>query len=207
MGSGPDFATEPSNGTRYTVNDESAILKVGDTPMTANGALMFMSAFEKWTESAKRPTWAQTRPKQEPSPTSDPAGDDLSGPEFKISDVARQKRAGKPVTKRQAEKKRYWRITGTRNLKPSCSITDERLKDLLRCQNARANNFPFAEIVGAYMKKGTRSAHGFLEPRSSFPQTGYWCANDDAQFVAIIVDETGIRVTPSSLPFSRTRQR
>jgi hypothetical protein len=119
-----------------------------------------------------------------------------------------QKRAGKSVTKRQATK-RYWRITGQKKFEtffeitiPLGSITDERLKDLLRCLNARANNSPFAEIVGAYMKKGTRGAHDFLEPRSSFPQTGYWCGYDDAQFVASIVDENGNRVDPPTLPWT-----
>jgi hypothetical protein len=118
------------------------------------------------------------------------------------------------MTKRQAAKKRYWRIRGHKKFEtllditiPLGSITDERLKDLLRCLNARANNSPFAEIVGAYMKKGTRGAHEFLEPRSSFPQTGYACGDDGAQFVAIIVDEKGNRVDPPSLPFSRTRER
>jgi hypothetical protein len=106
------------------------------------------------------------------------------------------------VTKRQATK-RYWRIAGYKRLEtffeitvPLGSITDKRLKDLLRCLNARANNVPFRDIVGAYMKKRTRGAHDFLEPRSSFPQTGYWCGSDDAQFVAIIVDEKGKRIDP-----------
>jgi hypothetical protein len=118
-----------------------------------------------------------------------------------------EKRAGKSVTKRQAAKKRYWRIRGHKKYEtvfditiPLGSITDERLKDLLRCLNARANNSPLREIVGAYMKKGTRGAHDFLEPRSSFPQTGYACGNDDAQFVAIIVDEKGNRVDPLPRP-------
>ena len=82
---------------------------------------------------------------------------------------------------------------------PLGSITDERLKDLLRCLNARANNVPFGEIVGAYMKKRTRGAHDFLEPQSNFPETGYWCGFDDAQFVAIIVDETGGALDPPAL--------
>jgi hypothetical protein len=119
-----------------------------------------------------------------------------------------QTRAGKSVTKRRVAQ-RYWRITGQKKFEtffevtiPLGSITDERLKDLLRCLNARANNSPFAEIVGAYVKKRTRGAHDFLEPRSNCPQFGYSCGYDDAQFVAIIVDEKGDRVAPPPLAWT-----
>lgn len=106
------------------------------------------------------------------------------------------------MTKRQSAKK-YWHITGQKKFEtffevtiPIGSITDERLKDLLRCLNARANNLPLAEIVWTYVKKRTHGAHDFLEPRSNFPQLGYWCGYDDAQFIARMVDEKGDRVEP-----------
>jgi hypothetical protein len=105
---------------------------------------------------------------------------------------------------RQRRAKRFWRITGYKKFDtffevtiPIGCITDAQLVGLLKCLSAKANA-SFEDIVGAYVKRGTRLAHDYLEPRSSFPQFGYWCTGD-VQFVAGIVDEKGDRVEPPSL--------
>jgi hypothetical protein len=105
---------------------------------------------------------------------------------------------------RQRRAKRFWRIKGYKKFDtffevtiPIGCITDAQLVGLLKCLSAKANA-SFEDIVGAYVKRGTRLAHDYLEPRSSFPQFGYWCTGD-VQFVAGIVDEKGDRVEPPSL--------
>ena len=101
--------------------------------------------------------------------------------------------------------RRFWRIRGHEKLDtvfdmtvPTGCLTHEQLKDLLRCLSAKANA-SFEDIVGAYVKRKTKLAHEFLEPQSSFPETGYWCAGD-VQFVAILVDEKGDRIKSPPLP-------
>ena len=109
---------------------------------------------------------------------------------------------------RQRRAKRFWCIRGEKKYDtifeatiPLGCITDAQLKSLLKCLYAKANaDFSLEDIVGAYVKRGTRFAHDFLEPRSSFPQFGYWYTGvSDVDFVAGIVDEKGDRVDPPSL--------
>jgi len=101
--------------------------------------------------------------------------------------------------------KRYWRIRGMKNVVdmifdetiPLGSITDDQLKELLKCLAAVANGLPLGEIVGAYVKRKTKRANEDLSVRSNFPGTGWQCGpNHGATFIAIVVDEEGKRIDP-----------
>jgi hypothetical protein len=63
--------------------------------------------------------------------------------------------------------KRYWLIRGHEKggaffevTIPCGSITDDKLKELLKCLSARAHELPYVEIVGAYVKRKTDSHTG-----------------------------------------------
>jgi len=95
--------------------------------------------------------------------------------------------------------KRYWRIRGHKKFEtflditiPVRCLTEGRLRELLKCLLAKAN-MEYEEIVGAYVKRGTRVAHDFLEVHKNGPYPEYHCGID-AIFVAIVVDEHGDRV-------------
>lgn len=105
--------------------------------------------------------------------------------------------------------KKYWRIRGIKNCDtifdetiPLGSITDDQLKELLKCLATVANELPFGEIVGAYVKRKTKRAHEFLAVHSNFPITGWSCGiNHGTTFISIVVDEEGNRIE-SPRPFA-----
>ena len=96
--------------------------------------------------------------------------------------------------------KRFWRIRGHQGYGtifdvtlPVGSITDDQLKELLKCLAANGN-LTNDEIVGAYVKRKTKRAHEILAVHKNGPYPGYWCGNSPS-FIAIVVDENGDRVT------------
>jgi len=102
-------------------------------------------------------------------------------------------------------KKRNWRIRGHEGFEtffdkmiPVSSLTENQLKDLLRCLTAKAS-LSFDEIVGAYVKRKTKLAHEFLDVQRAGPFQEFMCGTDPC-FTAIIVDELGNRVPRPSLP-------
>jgi hypothetical protein len=93
-------------------------------------------------------------------------------------------RPGPRDRKQQKAANKYWRIAGQKKFGtffdvriPVGSITEDRLKDLLRCLTARANNFPSDDIVGAYQKKRT---HDF-QSRDLVLLNRNSCSYEDAQ--------------------------
>jgi hypothetical protein len=102
-------------------------------------------------------------------------------------------------------KKRNWRIRGHKGsetffdkLIPVGCLTEDQLKDLLRCLTAKAG-LSFDEIVGAYVKRKTKLAHEFLEVQRAGPFQEFMCGTDPS-FTAIIVDEVGNRVPRPLVP-------
>jgi hypothetical protein len=101
--------------------------------------------------------------------------------------------------------KRYWRIEGFKKFErifavtiPFGSITEDKLKELLKCLSARADQLPYDEIVGSYVKRKSKLAHSGLQVHGGNSR-GYFCGNDPS-FVAGIVDEKGKHVETPPLP-------
>lgn len=95
--------------------------------------------------------------------------------------------------------KRFWRIRGYKKYEtifddtiPMGSITDDQLKELLKCLVANGS-LSYIETVGAYVKRKTKRAHEILHVNSNGTQPGYFCGTDP-NFIAFIVNENGDRV-------------
>ena len=104
--------------------------------------------------------------------------------------------------------KRYWRIRGEKKSDtifdvtiPSGSITDEQLKELLKCLAATTGRLSCGEIIGAYVKRKTKLANEVLGVKSMGPYLGYWCGTEPS-FTAILVDEKGERIECPALPWA-----
>ena len=101
--------------------------------------------------------------------------------------------------------KHFWRIRGYKKFDiifdqmiPVGCLTEVQLRALLKCLTAKAG-LSYDEIVGAYVKRRTKLAHGLLNLQKNGPYPEYSCGNDPS-FVAIIVDETGNRIRYPALP-------
>ena len=70
--------------------------------------------------------------------------------------------------------------------------------ELLRCFAAK-EALSYQEILGAYVKRGTRLAHELLHVQKNGPYPEYNCGQDPS-FIAIVVDENGDRVKYPPLP-------
>jgi hypothetical protein len=101
--------------------------------------------------------------------------------------------------------KRFWRIRGHKGFDvffdatiPVGLLTEDQLKHLLRCLAAKAG-LDYDEVIGGYVKRRTRRAHGLLDVHKHGPYPEYCCGNDPS-FTAIVVDATGNRITYPALP-------
>jgi hypothetical protein len=101
--------------------------------------------------------------------------------------------------------KRFWRIHGRRNFETifdQCvsvgALSDGQLQQLLMCCVAK-EALSYEEIIGAYVKRGTRLAHSVLRVQRNGPYQEYYCTISDVWFDAVIVDENGDRVPRPTL--------
>lgn len=101
--------------------------------------------------------------------------------------------------------RKYWRIRGYKKFDtivditiPVGSMTESQLQALLKCFAAK-EELSYEEIVGAYVKQGTKRAHEILHVQKNGPYPEYNCGNDPS-FVAIIVDENSERIKYPPLP-------
>lgn len=93
---------------------------------------------------------------------------------------------------------RYWRIRGYRGvskffdeLVPLGCLTAQQVQDLIKCLTAK-EGLTCEEIIGAYVKRRTKLAHGLLEVRKNGPYPEYCCGHD-LWFNAMVVDKDGKR--------------
>jgi hypothetical protein len=92
--------------------------------------------------------------------------------------------------------KHFWRIRGYKGfdtffdemISYGC-LTDDQLKQLLKCLSAK-EGLSYSEIIGAYVKRKTKSANGLLDVQKYGHSQGYSCGQDP-YFNAVIVDEKG----------------
>jgi hypothetical protein len=99
----------------------------------------------------------------------------------------------------------YWRITGYRGL---TEIFDSRisvgllsegaLSDLLKCLTAKAG-LDYEEIVGAYVRRGTKGANSLLKITRHGRMPQFTCG-ENPYFVATMVDDTGEQIPPHNAP-------
>ncbi|MFZ3234056.1 MAG: hypothetical protein WA184_01645 [Stellaceae bacterium] len=99
----------------------------------------------------------------------------------------------------------YWRICGHKKFDiffdqtiPAGCIADDQLKELLKCLTAKAT-LSYKEIVGAYVKRKTKRAHGLLNVQGD--GFGYFCGNDPS-FVAALVDGEQRPIPKPRLPWA-----
>jgi hypothetical protein len=91
--------------------------------------------------------------------------------------------------------KRYWLIRGHGCEEPFVykaslgEFSERQIREVLRALVAK--ELSFAEIVGAYAKRGTKGANGLLEVQKSFADPTYACGCGVTFFTASIVDENG----------------
>jgi hypothetical protein len=100
------------------------------------------------------------------------------------------------------KKKLYWRICGYDNstliFEKTVALgqfTEEQMKDLLRVLTAKAG-LQYAEIVGAYAKRGTKIANHLLEVHKELAYPTLNCGVGP-HFAAAVVDENG-KISPQA---------
>lgn len=105
----------------------------------------------------------------------------------------------------KSKPKRYWRITGYRGLteifdtRISAGLLSEgALADLLKCLTAKAG-LNYEEIVGAYVRRGTKGANSLLKITRNGRMSQFTCG-ENPYFAATLTDETSQRISPLSVP-------
>jgi hypothetical protein len=95
--------------------------------------------------------------------------------------------------------KRYWRIRGHKRFEtivdltvPVGKLSQNQVIALLKCLAAK-EGLSYEEIVGAYLKRGTKGANGLLDVHKNGPYPEYSCGGDPC-FAAIVVDDNRERV-------------
>jgi hypothetical protein len=98
----------------------------------------------------------------------------------------------------------YWRICGHKRFDtffdetiPAGCVTDDQLKEFLRCLTAK-EALSYEDIIGGYVKRKTKRAHRLLEAQGN--GLGYFCGNDPS-FVAVLVDEERSPIEKPRLPW------
>ena len=105
----------------------------------------------------------------------------------------------------KSKPKQYWRITGYRGLNEifdtriSAGLLSEgALADLLKCLTAKAG-LSYEEIVGAYVRRGTKGANSLLKITRNGRMPKFTCGKNP-YFAATLADETGQRILPNNVP-------
>src|ERR1700722_4794627 len=110
------------------------------------------------------------------------------------------------TTKRLTKRRRFFvHIRGERinsppvfDLKvPAGSITDEQLRNALKCLTVKANagSWTYDEILAAFQKKGTRGRHTRLDAHPDSRSGFLWFGvSEKVQVVTRIIDDQGNRV-------------
>jgi hypothetical protein len=105
---------------------------------------------------------------------------------------------------------RYWRIIGYRGLteiffdtRISVGLLSEgALADLLRCLTAKAG-LNYEQIVGAYVRRGTKGANALLKITRNGRTPQFTCGKNP-RFAAAMVDESSQRISPHNVPRRKT---
>jgi hypothetical protein len=105
--------------------------------------------------------------------------------------------------------RRYWLIRGV-NCEPEFQMQvnigqfgDRQIRELLRALAAKELNA--SETVGAYAKRGTKTANDLLRVQKGFDDPIYMCGCGVTVFTATVVDESGKPVKVQRTAFDKPK--